>query len=166
MPCFRGLLPAIGAAFLSLAASAQTESVMTDHATGTFDVKLAPETIPGKAVDPALGQMSIDKTFHGDLEGTSVGSMLTGGNVATGSAGYVAIEKVSGALKGLKGTFILQHFATMTRSVPALTVAVVPDSGTGQLTGLTGKMNIRIESGQHYYDFDYTLPAAHVSAAP
>ena len=133
---------------------------MTERATGSFEVKLLPETVSGKAADPMMGWMSIDKTFRGDLEGTSAGSMLTAGTAVKGSAGYVAIEKVTGALKGLTGSFILQHGATMNRGTPSLSIAVVPDSGTGQLTGLSGTLNIRIEGGKHFYDFDYTLSAA------
>jgi hypothetical protein len=145
--------------FVVASAAAEKGDIMTDHATGTFDVTLAPETVAGKTPDPLLGQMSIDKVFHGDLEGTSRGSMLTGGAIATGSAAYVAIEKVTGTLKGRTGSFILMHSATMTRGQGVLNVRVVPDSGTDALTGLTGKMNIRIEGGKHYYDFDCTLPA-------
>lgn len=133
---------------------------MTNHATGDFIVKIRPEQVPDRPADPQLGRMSIDKTFTGDLEGTSIGSMLTAGTAVKGSAGYVAIEKVTGTLKGCKGSFILQHNATMNRGAPSLGIAVVPDSGTDQLTGLTGTLNIRVENGAHHYDFDYALPAA------
>jgi Protein of unknown function (DUF3224) len=91
------------------------------------------------------------------LEGTSHGQMLTGGDIAKGSAGYVAIEKVSCTLNGRKGTFILQHSATMTRGEGQLTITVVPGSGTDQLEGLMGRMSIRIEGGKHYYDLEYSL---------
>jgi hypothetical protein len=101
--------------------------------------------------------MAIDKIFRGDLEGTSKGEMLAAGTPVKGSAGYVAIEKVSGTLEGRQGTFILQHSGTMNRGAAQLTVTVVPDSGTGQLTGLSGRMNIVIEAGNHSYEFDYTL---------
>jgi len=101
--------------------------------------------------------MTIDKQFHGDLEGVSKGQMLTAGTAVKGSAGYVAIEKVSGTLNGRSGTFILQHTATMTRGIPQLSITVVPDSGTGQLVGLSGKMNINITEGKHSYDFEYAL---------
>jgi hypothetical protein len=125
---------------------------MPARAKGTFEVKLTPQ----EAAD-ALGRMSIDKQFHGDLEGTSRGEMLTAGTGVKGSAGYVAIEKVSATLHGRSGTFILQHSGTMTRGTPQLAITVVPDSGTGQLTGLTGKMAIEITDGKHFYDFEYTL---------
>lgn len=130
---------------------------MQGHASGAFDVKLSPQD--DKSGDTALGRMTIDKQFHGDLEATSKGQMLSAVTEIKGSAGYVAIEKVSGSLHGRTGTFVLQHNATMTRGAPDLNIIVVPDSGTGELTGLTGKMTIRIESGgKHFYDFEYTLP--------
>lgn len=125
---------------------------MTTRASGTFEVKLTPQ-----ATDDKLGRMSIDKQFHGDLEATSKGEMLTAGTDVQGSAGYVAIERVSGTLQGRNGTFVLQHSGTMTRGAPQLTITVVPDSGTGQLVGLAGKMVINIADGKHSYDFEYTL---------
>jgi len=131
-----------------------------NHASGTFEVKLVPQT-DDKNSDAALGRMTIDKQFHGDLEGTSKGQMLTGMTDVKGSAGYVAIEKVSGTLKGRAGTFILQHTGTMNRGVPQLTITVVPDSGTGQLACITGNFKVIIAEGKHSYEFDYTLPASH-----
>jgi len=126
------------------------------HATGPFEVKLTPQDDKG---DPNLGRMTIDKQFHGDLEGTSKGQMLTGMSEVKGSGSYVAIEKVTGTLQGRQGTFILHHIGIMNRGTPNLAVEVVPDSGTGQLQGLTGKMNIIIApGGAHSYDFEYTLP--------
>ena len=125
------------------------------HATGPFDVKLTPQD---DKLDPSLARMIIDKQFHGDLEGTSKGTMLSAGTAVKGSAGYVAIELVSGTLHGRTGTFVLQHSATMNRGAPSLSISVVPDSGTGQLTGLTGTMNIIIAEGKHSYDFSYSLP--------
>jgi hypothetical protein len=107
-----------------------------------------------------MGRMTIDKQFHGDLEATSKGQMLTAMTETKGSAGYVAVERVTGRLHGRSGTFALQHSGTMTRGVPQLTITVVPDSGTGQLVGLTGKMMINITDGKHSYDFEYTLPEA------
>ena len=101
--------------------------------------------------------MSIDKQFRGDLEATSKGEMLTAGTDVKGSAGYVAIEHVSGLLHGRSGGFVLQHSGTMTRGVPQLSVTVVPDSGTDQLVGLAGEMTINIADGKHSYAFEYTL---------
>ena len=128
------------------------------HATGTFDVKLTPQTTDGQ--DAALGRMSIDKQFHGDIEGTSKGEMLTGMTSVKGSAGYVAMEKVSGTLQGRHGTFILQHSATMDRGAPQLSVTVVPDSGTEELVGLSGKLTIKIADGKHSFEFEYALGEA------
>jgi Protein of unknown function (DUF3224) len=130
---------------------------MTMRASGTFEVKLTPQPQDEKSGDAALGRMLIDKQFHGDLEATSKGQMLSAGTAVKGSAGYVAIEKVSGTLHGHTGTFVLQHNGTMNRGVPQLSVTVVPDSGTGELTGLAGKMNIIVADGKHSYEFDYTL---------
>jgi hypothetical protein len=141
----------------TLAAAAFQKGPTMNHATGTFDVKVTPQT--DDKGDPALGRMTIDKQFHGDLEGTSKGQMLTGMTEVKGSAGYVAIEKVTGTLKGRSGSFILQHTGIMNRNVPQLTITVVPDSGAGQLAGLTGKLTINIAAdGNHSYDFEYTLP--------
>ena len=133
------------------------ESVMTTHASGTFEVKLTPQAPDDKTEESPLARMSIDKQFHGDLEASSKGQMLAAGTSVKGSAGYVAIERVSGTLKGRTGTFVLQHSGTMTRGTPQLSVTVVPDSGTGQLVGLTGKMAIIIADGKHSYDFEYTI---------
>jgi hypothetical protein len=136
----------------------QKGAVVTTRVSGTFDVKLTPQTTDDKSEGPPLGRMSIDKKFHGDLEGTSKGEMLTAGTVVKGSAGYVAIERVSGTLRGRPGTFVLQHSGTMNRGTPQLSITVVPDSGTGQLTGLAGTMTIKITDGKHSYEFEYTLP--------
>ncbi|MEO7102599.1 MAG: DUF3224 domain-containing protein [Gemmatimonadaceae bacterium] len=128
------------------------------HAVGTFEVKVK---MLGtySSDDPTLARMSIDKVFHGDLEGTSKGEMLSAGTPVKDSAGYVAIERVTGTLAGRKGSFVFQHSATMTRGVPSLSVTVVPDSGTGSLTGLTGVLKIIIDSDSHAYEFDYDIPA-------
>jgi hypothetical protein len=127
------------------------------RASGTFTVKLLPQAIPGISADPLLGQMSIDKVFTGDLEGTSSGAMLSGGDYRSGSAAYSAIEQVTGTLGGKTGSFILQHTGVMTKGASSLTVTVVPDSGRGDLTGIAGTLAIRIEGGRHFYDLDYTL---------
>ena len=132
-------------------------SAQARHARGSFDVTLAPMPLADSLAGSTMGRMSIDKRFHGDLEGTSRGEMLTAGTGVSGSAGYVAIERVSGALHGKRGTFVLQHTGTMTRGAPQLTITVVPDSGTGELVGLTGTMLIIIADGKHSYEFEYTL---------
>lgn len=129
---------------------------MANHASGTFEVKLTPQT-PEDANSPALARMILDKQFHGDLEGTSKGQMLSAGTSVQGSAGYVAIERVAGTLHGRSGTFVLQHNGLMDRGKPSLSIIVVPDSGTGDLAGLTGRMSIDIADGRHSYEFEYTL---------
>jgi uncharacterized protein DUF3224 len=135
---------------------AAKEKVVTSHATGTFEVKATPQ--PAEAgSDPDLSRLNLDKQFHGDLDGTSKGIMLAASTSVKGSAAYVAMEKVTGTLKGRSGSFILQHSGTMTRGEPQLRVSVVPDSGTGQLVGLAGTMDIKIADGKHFYDFEYTL---------
>ena len=126
------------------------------QAVGPFDVKLAPLPTFAEA-EGTLGHLSIDKQFHGDLEATSKGEMLSAGTNTKGSAGYVAIERVTGTLHGKRGTFVLQHSATMNRGTPSLSVTVVPDSGSGELVGLTGRMDIDISNGKHTYDFEYTI---------
>jgi hypothetical protein len=135
-------------------ASALGSASAQSHATGSFDVKLTPQT----AQDAAIGRFTIDKQLHGELEGTSKGEMLTRMTSVEGSAGYVAMEIVTGKLGGRSGTFALQHSGTMTRGAQSLTITVVPDSATGELAGLTGTMKIRIdESGKHFYDFEYSF---------
>lgn len=135
----------------------QKGAAMASHASGTFEVKLVPQQPEDKAEGSTLARMSIDKQFHGDLEATSKGQMLTAGTDVKGSAGYVAIERITGKLQGRAGSFILQHSGTLTRGAPQQSITVVPDSGTGQLTGLTGKMTITIAEGKHSFDFEYAL---------
>jgi hypothetical protein len=133
---------------------------MTTRARGTFEVEVHPLVTHDPAEGRLLGRMSIDKQFHGDLEASSKGEMLSAGTVVKGSAGYVAIERVEGTLHGRDGTFVLQHSGTMTRGVPQLSVTVVPDSGTGALAGLAGRMTIAIDGGNHSYEFEYTIDEA------
>jgi len=142
-------------------APAQKGAIVTTRATGTFDVKVTPQPSDDKTDDATLGRMTIDKQIHGDLEATSKGQMLTAGTPVKGSAGYVAIERISGTLHGRTGTFVLQHTGTMTRGALQLSITVVPDSGTGQLAGLAGKMDIQIADGKHSYDFAYSFPDSH-----
>jgi hypothetical protein len=131
-------------------------ATMTDHlVTGTFAVELTPNS----AADAPVGSMAISKTFNGPLDGTSVGQMLAVRTGVDGSAGYVAMERVTARLAGHSGTFALQHSGTMDRGSPTLIITVVPDSGTDGLAGISGSMLIRIDGGQHYYDFTYRLPA-------
>ena len=129
---------------------------MTLHATGTFEVKLVPQT-PSEGESTAVGRMSLDKQFSGDLAGTSKGVMLAVGTAVEGSAGYVAMEQITGTLHDRTGSFALQHSGTMARGAQHLSVTVVPDSATGDLVGLSGQMAILIEDGKHMYDFEYSL---------
>lgn len=130
----------------------------THKVTGEFNVKLNPIEGYAKGIDGVnLGRMSIDKTFTGELEATSTGEMLSAMTATQGSAGYVAIEQVVGTLAGKQGSFVLQHFGTMDKGQDRLILEVVPDSGNNELTGLSGKMAIRIEASIHFYDFEYQL---------
>lgn len=132
---------------------------MSSQARGTFEVQLQPQSDDGVG-DPSVARMSIVKEFRGDLEGTSRGQMLSTRTDVQGSAGYVAMERVTATLEARRGSFSFQHSGTMNRGVPELTITVVPDSATGALAGLTGRMQIVIEGGQHSYVFDYVLPPA------
>jgi hypothetical protein len=135
----------------------QKGAAMLTRASGTFEVAMKPQPLHDHPEDAVLGRMTLDKKFHGDLEATGKGEMLTAVTATEGSAGYVAIERVTGTLKGRSGTFVLQHSGTMTRGTPQLIITVVPDSGTGQLAGLAGTMTIDIADGKHSYGFEYTL---------
>ncbi|MGA7524384.1 MAG: DUF3224 domain-containing protein [Acidobacteriaceae bacterium] len=131
---------------------------MMTRISGPFDVKVLPQKADNPHAEAAgVGRMALDKRFRGDLEATSQGEMLSILDRAIGSGGYVAMERVTGTLAGRKGGFVLQHHATMTRGEPKLSIEVVPDSGTEELAGLRGTMEIRLEEKQHFYDFDYEL---------
>lgn len=125
-------------------------------ARGTFDVKVIPQAADDSAAGP-FSRLFLDKHFHGDLEGSSRGTMLGAMTAVEGSGGYVALELVTGTLNGKRGSFVLQHNGTMQRNVPNMQVTVVPDSGTGELTGLAGTMTISIDGGKHSYVFEYTM---------
>ena len=148
---------------LALAVQASTPMTATAPASvtirGPFEVKLTPQGTVHESA--AIGRMSLDKAFHGDLEATSVGEMLAVRTDVADSAGYVAIERVTGTLGGRKGTFALQHSGLMNKGARDLTITVIPDSATGELAGLSGRMTIDIQpGGKHFYEFTYTLPAA------
>ncbi len=128
------------------------------QAKGTFDVKVIPQGTPDAAEGIALGRMALDKQFHGDLEAASKGEMLTSGNESNGSRAYVAIERVIGTLNGKRGSFAMMHQGTMNKESQKLTVIVVPDSGAGELAGITGSMTIIIVDKKHLYEFAYSLP--------
>jgi hypothetical protein len=139
--------------------STAKDALMSLHAEGTFEVRNSPLAADEALNGTAIGRFGLDKQFHGDLEGASKGEMLGAGNPATGTAGYVAIEQVTGTLNGRSGSFALQHFGTMEDNKFNLIVKVVPGSGTGELTGISGTMTIAIANGKHSWKFDYA-PAA------
>ena len=133
---------------------------MTQIARGDFVVSLKPLVVEGAKDEFKLARMSIDKQVSGDLTASTIGQMLSVMTSTDGSAGYVAIERVSGVLNGKRGTFVLQHTGIMNRGAPSLVVTVVPDSGTEELVGLEGEFKINVEDGKHRYEFTYRLPAA------
>ncbi len=133
---------------------------MTRTARGTFDVTMTPQPPDAAGDTEPVGRMSLDKRFYGDLDATSTGQMLAVHTDVDGSAGYVAMERVTGTLQGHSGAFALQHSGTMTRGTPHLVVTIVPDSGTGELVGLAGTLTIDLVDGQHVYALIYTLPAS------
>ena len=125
---------------------------------GKFDVDVKPQNAYTSGRHGIqLGRLSIDKQFFGELEASSKGEMLSAMTPVKGSAGYVAIEQVCGTLNGMAGSFVLQHFGTMDQGKDRLILEVVPGSGTDQLTGMTGSMLIKVEAGQHFYEFDYNI---------
>ncbi len=130
------------------------------QANGTFEVKLTPQALAHTVENLPLARMALDKSFSGDLEATSCGEMISAGTKVKGSAGYVAMEWVQGSLHGRKGSFVLQHSATMSRGTPEMRIAVVPDSGTEELHGISGSLTISIVEGKHYYVFDYAITAS------
>jgi len=132
---------------------------MSQRATGSFDVKVVPQKPDTQIARAAnVSRLTIDKRFHGDLEGISKGEMLAVQSDVKGSAGYVALERVTGKLKGKSGGFVLQHSATMNRGEPDLAINVIPDSGSGELAGIAGKMTIKVDAdGAHTYEFDFKL---------
>jgi len=135
------------------AASRSRITSETMHAHGTFDVKLTPQS---DDIDPTLGRMTIEKQIHGDLEATSKGQMLTVGTAVQGSGVYVAVERVTGKLNGRSGSFAMHHTGVMERGTANLKITIVPDSGTGELTGIYGTFNITITDGKHLYDLTYS----------
>jgi hypothetical protein len=139
-----------------LSISPDKETRMPQIAKGTFEVKVTPAS--DEKGDPNLGRFTMDKEYRGDLEGIGKGQMLTAGTAVKGSGAYVAIEKVTGSLRGRTGSFVLQHMGTMTQGLPQMSVAIVPDSGMEELAGIIGKMNIIIADGKHSYELTYALP--------
>lgn len=141
---------------------AVSEKAVRMKAKGTFEVKMLPQPGAEPKADAgsgaALTRFELDKQYAGDLVAAARGEMFTAVTGTKGSAGYVAVERVTGTLQGRKGSFVLQHSGVMTRGAPQLTVTVVPDSGTGELVGLAGTLAIIITDGKHFYEFEYSLP--------
>lgn len=135
----------------------QKEATVSKHVAGSFDVKVIPQKDEGIS-DPTVGRMALDKVYHGDLDATGLGQMLAGMGTLKDSGAYVAIERVTGTLQGKKGSFAVHHVGVMNRGAQSLVITVVPDSGTGELVGITGTMTIEIKDGKHFYTFDYVLP--------
>jgi hypothetical protein len=131
---------------------------MTGIAKGTFTVEMKPLSDPDTVDGVSLGRMSLHKRFEGDLVATGVGEMLTALTPVKGSAGYVAIERVTGTLHGRSGSFVFQHSGTTNQGAQQLSIAVVPGSGVGALAGLSGVFKLRIADGTHFYEFDYAMP--------
>jgi hypothetical protein len=130
------------------------------RASGSFEVTMQPLRNAEVCTDPMFGRFLLTKKFSGDLEASARGHMLSAGTAVKGSAGYVAIDQVTGTLEGRTGGFVLQHSGSMNRGVPSLSIMVVPDSGTGELAGITGTLSINIVDGKHFYDFLYSFPAS------
>lgn len=162
-PSVAGIIIAISSMLvMPMSLSAQTaEPLRTAHvAHGSFTVQMKPQQAEpdfGEG-NAKLARMSLDKVFEGDLAALGHGEMLTAMTQTRGSAGYVALERVTGSLQGRKGSFVLQHSGLMDQGAQSLVITVVPDSGAGDLIGLSGSLKIRIEGGKHFYDFDYSLP--------
>ena len=129
-------------------------------AKGTFEVTIIPQSHQEGVGDSSVARMALVKVFIGDMNGTGLGQMLAYRSSVAGSAGYVAMENVQGVLNGRAGSFIMQHNGTMNRGEPQLSIKIVPDSGTEQLSGIAGEMLLKIEDGKHYYEFQYALPEA------
>lgn len=131
---------------------------MEKHAKGSFEVKMTPKPWSDTSDEHGFGRFMLDKQYHGDLEAAGVGQMLTAGNGAPGSSGaYVALEKITGSVDGRKGAFVVYHLGIMNRGVPELKLAIVPESGSGELQGIGGTITIAVADGKHSYDFAYTL---------
>jgi hypothetical protein len=153
-------IPAIAIAQSPASNPHKEDTAMTRHAEGSFDVKTSPIPSDDATAGTSIGRFALDKQYHGDLEAIGKGEMLGAGNPASGTAGYVAIEQVTGSLGGHTGSFALQHTGAMDQGKFDLAVKVVPGSGTGELAGIAGTMTIVNAGGKHSYKFEYTLPAA------
>ena len=155
----RGAMAALLLGCISFTSCLAESKAMTQTATGSFSVDMTPQPDTDVVDGVTLGRMALDKRFEGDLVGTGKGQMLTALTGEEGSAGYVAIERVSGSLHGRRGSFVLQHRGTMDRGARSLSIRIVPDSGTGELAGITGSFELEVVEGVHHYTLHYRLPA-------
>lgn len=155
-PFVAALVVVLGVGALPLWGSSSQEATMT--ARGSFDVEIRPVAEDSFPDGTGLGRFSLVKQYHGDLEGTGTGEMLTASTPTEASGAYVAMERIDGTLAGRRGSFILQHSGAMTAEEQSLTIAVVPDSGTGELAGIDGTLRVEISDGDHFYHLEYTLP--------
>ena len=151
------------AAFATITVSAHGADRMSTVARGSFVVEMKPQGEPNATEGVTTGRMSLSKRFDGDLVASGQGEMLTALTPVEGSAGYVAIERVTGTLDGRPGSFVFQHSGTMHQGTQQLSITVVPGSGTGALAGLEGRFTLSIVEGKHLYEFEYTLPTPPVS---
>jgi hypothetical protein len=131
---------------------------MTQHASGSFDITTTPAAPPDHQGRTAIGRMLLDKRYAGELAATGKGEMLTAVTDTHGSAAYVAIERISGTLNGKRGSFVIQHAGTMSAGGKHATINVVPDSGAGDLTGISGTLRLTLVERTHFYELDYVLP--------
>lgn len=150
--------PATSQTKSSVKKSSKKETSVTKRASGTFEVKITPLPAEENVGDPLIGRLALEKQYAGGLTGTSKGQMLGIGTAIKESGGYVAAERFIGTLDGKKGSFSLQHSGTMQGGKFQLHVIVVPDSGTDELSGISGKLIIKIEGRKHFYEFEYSLP--------
>jgi Protein of unknown function (DUF3224) len=161
VPLLLGGTPAVSPAPLSSARHHHSDmQIPVMHARGTFDVQVVPLPADAYADGTSMGRMSIDKQLHGDLTGTGKGQMLTGMGSVKGSAAYSAMERITGTVNGQRGSFMLQHTGIVSGGSQSLVITIVPDSGTEQLSGISGTFTIVVEGKQHSYDLAYTLPTA------
>ncbi|ENZ81653.1 MULTISPECIES: DUF3224 domain-containing protein [Caulobacter] len=156
MTAFRIIVPTVVAALLAGVVPVAAEPA-SRHAKGSFDVSTKPVE-QDKGDGSTLGRFSLDKTYHGALEASGRGQMLTVGTEIPGSAVYVATERVVGNLDGKAGSFALVHRGSMRGKDLSLIIDIVPDSGSGALKGIAGRLAITVVDGKHQYDLEYTLP--------
>lgn len=152
------LAAVLGIALATGGGASEGDTTMTETARGSFDVTVEPVHQERLADGNGVGRYALTKQYHGDLEATAKGDMLTGETPVENAGAYVAIEHVEGTLGGHRGTFLLQHQGTMAHGEQHLAITVIPESGTGELTGLAGTLDIDIaDDGKHFYTLEYTL---------